>query len=201
MKNLPYFSRSQLGVILLLGAGLFLLWAWRANFGLGPSPPPPPGPDLNSVFVEVRGAVAAPGVYSFGHSPNLTEVWRQGGGPGMAPPAPAPDQTEQIGHITSGSLITISPDGHYQLGRMAGTQLLTLGLPLELNTASADDLKALPGIGPALAQAVVNYRATYGPFKKIDDLLQVSGIGPKKLENLRPHLVISESPDSTAARP
>ncbi len=199
MKNLPYFSRSQLGVILLLGAGLLLLWAWRANFGLGPSAPPPLGPDLNPVFVEVRGAVAAPGVYSFGHSPSLAEVWRQSGGPGMALPAPDPDQTEQIGKITSGSLITISPDRHYQLGRMAGAQLLTLGLPLELNTAAAADLKTLPGIGPALAQAIVSYRTTYGPFKKIDDLLQVSGIGPAKLENLRPHLVISESPDSAAA--
>ena len=200
MKNLPCFSRSQLGVILLLGAGLLLLWAWRANFGLGPSPPPPLGQDLNPVFVEVRGAVAAPGVYSFDHSPSLAEVWRQGGGPEMAPPAPDPDQTDKIGKITSGSLVTISPDRHYQLSRMAGAQLLTLGLPLELNTASAADLEALPGIGPALAQTIVTYRTAHGPFRTIDDLLQVSGIGLKKLENLRPHLVISESPDSAAAR-
>jgi competence protein ComEA len=188
-----HFSRAQQGVILLL-------WAWRANFGLGPSPPPPPGPDLNPVFVEVRGAVAAPGVYSFGHPPSLAEVWQQGGGPGVAPPAPDPGQTEKIGQIASGSLITISPEGQYQVGRMAGAQLLTLGLPLDLNTASTEDLKALPGIGPALAQTIVAYRTTYGPFRTIDDLQQVSGIGPKKLENFRPHLVISESPDSAPAR-
>jgi len=200
MKNPPCFSRSQLGAILLLGAGLLLLWAWRANFGLGPSPPPPLGQDRNPVFVEVRGAVAAPGVYSFEHSPSLAEVWRQGGGPGMAPPAPDPDQTDKIGKITSGSLVTISPDRHYQLGRMASAQLLTLGLPLELNTASAADLEALPGIGPALAQTIVTYRTAHGPFRTIDDLLQVSGIGLKKLENLRPLLVISESLDSAAAR-
>ena len=200
MKNPPCFSRSQLGAILLLGAGLLLLWAWRANFGLGPSPPPPLGQDRNPVFVEVRGAAAAPGVYSFDHSPSLAEVWRQGGGPGMAPPAPDPDQTDKIDKITSGSLVTISPDRHYQLGRMASAQLLTLGLPLELNTASAADLEALPGIGPALAQTIVTYRTAHGPFRTIDDLLQVSGIGLKKLENLRPLLVISESLDSAAAR-
>jgi competence protein ComEA len=200
MKNLPCFSRSQLGVILLLGAGLLLLWAWRANFGLGPSPAPPPGPDSHPVFVEVRGAVAAPGVYAFDHTPDLTEVWRQGGGPGTALPAPAPDQTEKIGQITSGSLITISPGRHYQLGRMAGAQLLTLGLPIDLNTAAAADLRAIPGIGPDLAQAIVDYRQAHGPFRKINDLMQVSGIGPKKLEDLRPHLVISDNPDRVAAR-
>ncbi|MGA8139823.1 MAG: helix-hairpin-helix domain-containing protein [Desulfobaccales bacterium] len=185
---------------MLLGAGLLLLWAWRADFGLGPAPSPPPGLDANAVFVEVRGAVAAPGVYSFDHLPTLTEVWRQAGGPGMDPPASASNQSDQTGKIISGSLITITPDRHYQLGRMAGAHLLTLGLPLELNTASADDLKAIPGVGPALAQAIVSYRTAYGPFRTIDDLLQVSGIGPKKLENLRPHMVISESSDSVAAR-
>ncbi|MGA7577250.1 MAG: ComEA family DNA-binding protein [Desulfobaccales bacterium] len=200
MKKLPCFSRSQLGVILLLGAALLLLWAWRANFGLGPSPAPPPGPDANAVFVEVRGPLSAPGVYSFDHLPTLTEVWRQAGGPGVAPPASDSNQPDQTGKLTSGSLITITPDRHYQLGRMAGAHLLTLGLPLELNTASADDLAAIPGVGPALAQAIVSYRTTYGPFRTIDDLLKVSGVGPKKLENLRPHLVIPESSDRVAAR-
>jgi competence protein ComEA len=200
MKNLRCFSRSQLGVILLLGAALLLLWAWRAHFGLGPAAAPPPGAGP-PVFVEVRGALPAPGVYAFGHPPSLTEVWRQSGSPGLAPPAPAPGQAEQPGQIASGSLVTISPDGHYRLGRMAGAQLLTLGLPLELNTASAADFIALPGIGPALAQRIVDYRTAHGPFKKTDDLRQVSGIGPTKLENLRPHLVISESPDGAGARP
>ncbi len=184
---------------MLLGAGFLLLWAWRANFGLGPAPSPPPGPDTNAVFVEVQGAVATPGVYSFDHIPSLAEVWRQAGSPRMAPPASDSNQPDQTGKITSGSLVTMTPDRHYQLGRMAGAQLLTLGLPLELNTASADDLKAIPGVGPALAQAIVNYRTAYGPFRTIDDLEKVSGIGPKKLENLRPHLVISESSDRVAA--
>ncbi len=164
MKKLPCFSRSQLGVILLLGAGLLLLWAWRANFGLGPSPAPPPGPDTNAVFVEVRGPLSAPGVYSFDHLPTLTEVWRQAGGPGAAPPASDSNQPDQTGKLTSGSLITITPDRHYQLGRMAGAHLLTLGLPLELNTASAGDLAAIPGVGPVLAQAIVDYRPGQRPL-------------------------------------
>lgn len=180
---MPYFSRTQLGVILLLGAGLLLLWAWRANFGLPPSPPPPP--DLKPVFVEVTGAAANPGVYKFDHAPTPAEIWRQSGGPGTAPETPD--------KITSGSRVEIGPDGHYRLARMNGAQLLTLGLALEINTATAADLEALPGIGPVLAQRIIDYRQKHGQFKKIDDLIKVSGIGPKNLEKIKPYLIISEN--------
>ena len=60
MRNLPYFSRAQQGVILLLGAALLLLWAGRANFFQAPSPHPPL--DHHPVFVEVSGAAARAGV-------------------------------------------------------------------------------------------------------------------------------------------
>lgn len=181
--RLPCFSRSQLGVILLLGAALWLLWAWRANFGGGglqsslPSSPHP-------VFVEVTGAAGVAGVYAFDHSPTLAEIWHQGRAPGAAPDYPD--------KITSGSLVTITPDGRFLLGRMAGARLLTLGLPIDLNTASAADLTALPGVGPALAQAIVAYRTTHGPFKKVDDLEKVPGIGPKKLEKIKPNLITNQ---------
>jgi competence protein ComEA len=181
MRSLPHFNRTQLGVILLLGAVLLLLWAWRANFFLAPSPPPPR--DLTLVFVEVSGPGAHPGVYAFEHAPTLAEVWQKGGGAGTAPDTP--DQ------ITSGSRVEIAEDGHHQLSRMHGAELLTLGLAIDLNRATATDLDALPGLGPALAQRIMDYRQQHGPFKTIDDLIQVSGIGPKLLEKIKPHLIIT----------
>jgi len=190
MKSLPYFSRAQHGVILLLGAALLLLWAWRANFFLAPSPPPVD--KLDSVFVEVSGPGAHPGVYAFQHGPTLAEIWQKCGGPGLAPDSP--DQ------IASGSRVEIGADGRYQLARMHGAELLTLGLALDLNTASAPDLDALPGIGPALAQRIVDYRRRRGPFKKIDDLINVSGIGPKLLEKIKPYLMIAEGEETAAER-
>ena len=67
MIRLPYFSRSQLGVILLLGAALLGLYAWRAHVLFPPSPPPPG--TMSLAFVEVTGQVAHPGVYSFPKPP------------------------------------------------------------------------------------------------------------------------------------
>ena len=179
---MPYFNRTQQGVILLLGAGLLLIWAWRANFGRPPATPP--APSVNSVFVEVEGAVSRPGVYSFPHSPELAEIRRQAGGP-----LPLPPEGDKI---ASGSRLEITPEGRWQIGQMRGPQLLTLGLTLELNRATLEDLDALPGIGPVLAGRIVDYRRTHGPFKTLADLGQVSGIGPKKLEQIKAYLFCTE---------
>jgi competence ComEA-like helix-hairpin-helix protein len=84
--------------------------------------------------------------------------------------------------------VEVTPEGGYRLTAMSGAQLITLGLPLDLNRATAQDLDALPGIGPALAQRIVDYRTAHGPFKKIEDLLEVSGIGPQNLQRLKPYL-------------
>lgn len=61
---------------------------------------------------------------------------------------------------------------------------------LDLNSATVAQLDELPGIGPALAGRIVDYRATHGPFKEIDQLNAVKGIGAKTLEKLRPLLVL-----------
>jgi competence ComEA-like helix-hairpin-helix protein len=55
-----------------------------------------------------------------------------------------------------------------------------------LNTAGEKALLSLPGVGPSTAKAILAHRAARGPFRSVDDLLQVKGIGPKKLEALRP---------------
>jgi len=177
---MPLFSRRHQGVILLLGAALLLLYAWRAHFWR-PFPPPAAAPQT-LIFVEVAGAVAHAGVFSFTTPPTLPQLWQLTGGPGN-PPAPSPN-------LPSGTKVEVDKDGTYRLGLMSGTQLLTLGLPLDLNRATAEDLEALPGIGPELAKRIVAYRQKNGPFKTVDDLKKVSGIGAKKLEQIKVYIII-----------
>jgi competence protein ComEA len=64
---------------------------------------------------------------------------------------------------------------------------------IDLNHATAADLEALPGIGPKLAQRVIEHRRSHGPFTKAEDLRLVKGIGHKKFDRLRPHVLVTNS--------
>ncbi len=64
---------------------------------------------------------------------------------------------------------------------------------IDINTASATELATLPGIGESKAQAIIEYRAA-DPFKSVEGLKKVKGIGDKTFESLRPNLMVSEAP-------
>jgi competence protein ComEA len=63
--------------------------------------------------------------------------------------------------------------------------------PLDLNTATAEQLQELPGIGPNTAAAIVAFREKSGPFRRVEDLLAIHGISKKKLEAIRPYVFIA----------
>lgn len=64
--------------------------------------------------------------------------------------------------------------------------------PVDLNRASADQLQQLPGIGPALAGRIVEFREKQGGFERVEDLLKVKGIGEKSFQKLRPHVTVGK---------
>jgi competence protein ComEA len=63
--------------------------------------------------------------------------------------------------------------------------------PVDLNSASVEQLQAVPGIGPQTAQAIVNFRQKSGPFQRVEDLQAIKGISKSKLEKMRPYVTIS----------
>jgi len=63
---------------------------------------------------------------------------------------------------------------------------------ININNAGMNELISLPGIGPAKASAIVEYRKAHGPFSSVDDLMKVKGIGPRLLEKLKDLVVIKD---------
>jgi len=74
-----------------------------------------------------------------------------------------------------------------------GTEEVPRGEKLSLNSASAQELETLPGIGPALAGRIVDWRQDNGPYKTVEDLLNVKGIGEKTLEKIRDLVTVEET--------
>jgi competence ComEA-like helix-hairpin-helix protein len=64
--------------------------------------------------------------------------------------------------------------------------------PLDLNRATAAQLEQVPGVGPSTAQAIVRFRSRSGPFRSVDDLLALQGIGRKRLARMRPYLTVEQ---------
>jgi competence protein ComEA len=72
---------------------------------------------------------------------------------------------------------------------LSAAERLAVGLPIDLNAATAEELASIPGLGPRLAGEVVAERTARGPWGSVDGLLRVRGIGPARLERARPYLV------------
>jgi competence protein ComEA len=173
-------SRTQQLLILVLGLCLTGLWAWRAGFVWHPTLVP--APSQLKVFIEINGDLPRPGLHVFASAPTVQEVWEAAGGQSTL--------ANQIQPLISGTKIVVGPDQAVSLERMSGRDLLTLGLTLDPNLATASDLEAIPGIGPVLAERIVEFREKQGPFKDIEALKDVKGLGAGKLAKIRSFLAI-----------
>lgn len=80
------------------------------------------------------------------------------------------------------------------LGFSAGAKKLPPAEPLNLNSASVEQLQQVPGIGPGTAKAIVQFRVKSGPFRRVEDLLAIRGITHRKLAKLRPYLTVASPP-------
>jgi competence protein ComEA len=71
--------------------------------------------------------------------------------------------------------------------------------PVNINTATQAQLETLPGLGAKVAQRIIEYRQKNGNFKKVEDLMNVKGVGEKSFLKLKPMLTVSQKPESAGA--
>jgi len=159
------------------------------------------------VTVHVAGAVKSPGVYRLAASARVIDAVTAAGGPASDADlerinlAQLLVDTEQVfipGRTTRSIAPTIAPR-HRPTTTVASPRVPTQqgnspssGSLVDLNIATAADLDALPGVGPATAKAIIDYRTTKGKFSRVEDLLNVAGIGPAKLATLRDLVTVAQ---------
>jgi len=73
--------------------------------------------------------------------------------------------------------------------------------PVNINTATSEQLQQVPGIGPATAGKILKMRKSYGPFKSVDDLLAIRGLGEKRLDKMRKYLTVGKTAPKTNTSP
>jgi competence protein ComEA len=73
--------------------------------------------------------------------------------------------------------------------------------PVNINTATSEELQQVPGIGPATAEKILQMRKSYDAFKSVDDLLAIRGLGPKRLEKMRKYLTVGKPAAAKPATP
>ena len=76
----------------------------------------------------------------------------------------------------------------------AAKTVATAAAPINLNTATAEQLATIPGVGPKMAERIIDYRQKSGGFKKVEDLMNVSGIGEKNFLKMRPLITVAPAP-------
>jgi len=151
----------------------------------------PPGAPGGLATVHAAGQVANPGVYTVPAGARVADVLTAAGGP-LADADLA--QLNLAAKVADGERVWVPKQGETPpppaaAGPAAGTDAggaKAGAAPLDLNTATAEQLEELPGIGPATARAILTWRTRNGRFRTVADLLEVPGIGPAKLEAVRP---------------
>lgn len=136
------------------------------------------------VVVHVAGAVVHPGIVKVPAGARMADALAAVGGP--LPDADI-DQVNLAAKVGDGDRVYVPRRGEAPpAGPTAAAGSSLKAGPVDLNSAGPDQLDSLPGVGPATAKAIVDYRTRHGRFRSVDDLLAVPGIGPAKLATLKP---------------
>ncbi len=185
--------------LLLAAVGSLALILLLARFVLGagtttpaaqlPPPPAAAGPGITGlpssrVVVDVVGAVRRPGLYRLAQGSRIADaIARAGGASRKADLA----QVNLAAPLADGEQVVVPRRGAPGSAAGGGTPAEpgAAAAPVQLSTATLEQLDTLPGVGPVTAQKILDYREKHGAFSSVDELDAVPGIGPKRLDQLR----------------
>jgi competence protein ComEA len=139
------------------------------------------------VFVHVTGAVRRPGVYRLPAWARLDLAVRRAGGAARGADLQGVNLAAKVADGQQVVVPRAGPGGPGAIvaaGVEAGGDGMPQG-PISLNTATPEQLDQLDGVGPATAQKILEWRKQHGGFRSVDDLKQISGIGPKRFASLK----------------
>ena len=188
---IPEFTRlRQKGFfifsILILGFIGFQYWAMDQKPNL---PGNTPWPEI-IITIELNGEVNRPGLISYSQPTMIRQVIQDAGGFPINQILSSKEGTRILDQDTT---LTVTSKDHGILilqDSLSAKALWVLGRPIPLNRATKEDLDRLPGIGPSLAQRIVEYREKRGGFSSLDELMGVNGIKEKSFKKIKGYLTL-----------
>ena len=200
---------ALLGAVALAVAAVLLLQRGDEAAPVVVVAPEPATPEATSqaILVQVSGAVVSPGVLAMREGDRVMDVIAAAGGLQADADLQAINLARRVEdeahyhvpHVGEAPAISAQPaaeqpTGHGGPRQDARPSSGRSNALIDLNTASLQELDSLPDIGPITAERIIEYRNANGPFSAVDDVMEVSGIGPKTLESIRYLVTISSGP-------
>lgn len=180
LRSRPHLAEVGPAVVVATGSPIPTVPGESPAAGMAPAP-------ATEIVVDVQGKVRRPGVVRLPAGSRVLDALRAAGG---ARPGVATTSLNLARQLSDGEQVVLEPSGGVATGAAggaagAGSAGAGVGGQVNLNTATLADLDALPGVGPVLAQRILDWRAEHGRFSSIEELQEVPGIGPSTYADLK----------------
>lgn len=194
------FPKKWLGLVAIIGIVLFLLF-WKTNEHTERSvittdvqakeiekKSKPKISDTKQqkkiIVIDMKGAVVKEGVYEMKEGDRVKDAIEKAGG--FLPEADR--KKVNLAQVVQDQMVLYVPDKNEQV--QEGAAISKGEEKVQINAASKEQLEKITGIGSRKAESILKYREEHGPFQKIEDLLEIDGIGVKSLEKIKDQIII-----------